>query len=158
MRLRCLRIRIDCTNGGDWSVTFDPKVLGNGIHLFYVWKRNDRLIKCYIMCILIWNLLGAKWFIKLFLLVMKYTNRCSVGEGHDQSARVHRLVKAFVDQVSDIKNVHSPQSQRTSRTYRGLFDQSNFNWIWLIGVYFRHPSLNHVNDSQIKDYPAAHFN
>ena len=25
-----------------------------------------------------------------------------MGEGSDQSARVHRLVKAFVDQVSDI--------------------------------------------------------
>ena len=52
-----------------------------------------------------------------------------MGEGSDQSARVHRLAKAFVDQVSDMKNVHSPESQRTSRTYRGLIDQSNFNWI-----------------------------
>ena len=40
---------------------------------------------------------------------MKYINRSSVCEGSVQSARVHRLVKAFVDQVSDIKknNVHS---------------------------------------------------
>ena len=52
-----------------------------------------------------------------------------MGEGIVQSARVHRLVKAFVDQVSDIKNEHSPQSQSTSRTYRSLIDQSNFNWI-----------------------------
>ena len=37
---------------------------------------------------------------------MKYTNRSSVGEGSVQSSRVHRLVKAFVDQVwSDKKNV-----------------------------------------------------
>ena len=41
---------------------------------------------------------------------MKYINRSSVCEGSVQSARVHRLVKAFVDQVSDIKKktkVHS---------------------------------------------------
>ena len=90
---------------------------------------------------------------------MKYANRSSAGEGSIQSARVHRLVKAFIDQVSDIKkNVHSPLSQSMSRAYQSLFDQSNFDWNWLIGVCFRHPSLNPVNDSQIKDYPAAHFN
>ena len=42
---------------------------------------------------------------------MKYINRSSVCEGSVQSARVHTLVKAFVDQVSDIRykknNVHS---------------------------------------------------
>ena len=55
---------------------------------------------------------------------MKYINRSSVCEGSMKSARVHRLVKAFVDQVSDKKkkNIHS-------RTYRSLIDQSNFNWI-----------------------------
>ena len=26
---------------------------------------------------------------------------------------------------------------------------------WFTGVCFRHPSLNPINDSQIKDYPAA---
>ena len=30
---------------------------------------------------------------------MKYTNRSSVGEGSVQAVRVHRLVKAFADQV-----------------------------------------------------------
>ena len=34
---------------------------------------------------------------------MKYTNRSSEGEGSIQSACVHWLVKAFVDQVSEIK-------------------------------------------------------
>ena len=52
-----------------------------------------------------------------------------MGEGSVQSARVHMLVKAFDDQESDIKNVHSLGSQSTSRTYRSLIEQSNFNWI-----------------------------
>ena len=47
-----------------------------------------------------------------------------MGEGSVQSARVHMLVKAFVDQESDIKNVHSPGSQSTSRT-------SDFIWPFL---------------------------
>ena len=81
-----------------------------------------------------------------------------MGEGSVKSARVHMLVKAFVDQESDIKNVNSPGSQSTPRTYRSLIEQSNFNWISLIGVCLRHPSLNPVNDSQIKDYLAARFN
>ena len=28
---------------------------------------------------------------------------------------------------------------------------------WFTSVCFRHPSLNPINDSQIKDYPAAHI-
>ena len=43
---------------------------------------------------------------------MKYTNRGSVGEGSFQSARVHRLAKAFVDQVWSDKKT-------TTRTFTG---------------------------------------
>ena len=86
---------------------------------------------------------------------MKYTNRSSVGEGSVQSAGVHRLVKAFVDKVwSDKKKYIHRRSQSMSPTYRSFIDQSNLNWSCLIGVCFRHPSLNPVNDSQTKDYPA----
>ena len=44
-----------------------------------------------------------------------------MGEGSVQSAHVHRLVKAFVDQVRSEKNVHSP----TKSTH--VTDISKFN-------------------------------
>ena len=51
-----------------------------------------------------------------------------MGEGSIQSARVHRLVKAFVDQVSDIKKkyIHLEVKARCRHIEVG---QSNFNWI-----------------------------
>ena len=143
MSLRCLRIRVDCTNGGDWSVTFDSKVLGNGIHLFHVWKRSDRLVKCYIMCILIWVLIGAKWFIKLFCVGYEIYKQERCGRRLRPVCACAQVGQSLPWSSIRYKNVHSPsRSQSTSRTYRSLIDNSNFNWIWLIGVCFRHPSLN----------------
>ena len=56
---------------------------------------------------------------------MKYTNRGSVGEGSFQSARVHRLAKALVDQVwSDKKQQHVHSLAKSKH----VTDISKFNW------------------------------
>ena len=54
-----------------------------------------------------------------------------MGEGSVQSGRVHWLVKAFVDQVSDIKKktyIHHEVKARHGHIDISI-DQSNFNWI-----------------------------
>ena len=54
---------------------------------------------------------------------MKYTNRSSVGEGSVQSARMHRLVKAFIDQVwSEKKRIFTNEVKSRHRLIRAFSD------------------------------------
>ena len=143
------------------SAPTHPKFL---IFLFWIGRGHKSVLSSATRlqdlgpALILWNLIGAKWFIKLFCVGYEiYKELCG---------RRLRPVCACAQVGQSLRwssirykkrTVHSPRSQSTSRTYRSLIDQSNFSWVWLIGVCSRHPSLNPVNDSQIKDYPAAHF-